>query len=194
MEILKSENSEIHVDEEEISENKILISKTLENFDIPVLHIESKVGPAITQYEVTLPDPIRISKIRSILDDISRELGNESLFNARVFAPIPGKNAIGVEIANKTRKIVRLKDILDTKEFQESYFSLPIAIGCTLANKPYIADLTKMPHLLIIGATGLGKSVLQNVVVTSLLYRRKPDEVKFVIIDPSRVEFSPYNK
>lgn len=194
LEILKSENSEIHVDEEEISENKILISKTLENFDIPVLHIESKVGPAVTQYEVTLPDPIRISKIRSILDDISRELGNERLFNARVFAPIPGKNAIGVEIANKTRKIVRLKDILGTKEFQESYFSLPIAIGCTLANKPYIADLTKMPHLLIIGATGLGKSVLQNVVVTSLLYRKKPDEVKFVIIDPSRVEFSPYNK
>lgn len=190
-ELLRAGNERISVDADEQMENKERIRKTLLDFGIPILHIEATVGPTVTLYEI-LPDKgVRIAKIRSLVDDIALSL---SAIGVRIIAPIPGKGTVGIEVANKDPQTVSMRTVIKSRKFQESKCRLPIALGSTISNDVYIADLAKMPHLLVAGATGQGKSVGLNAIIASLLYRRRPDELKFVMIDPKMVEFSLYAK
>ncbi|MDE6668414.1 MAG: DNA translocase FtsK, partial [Muribaculaceae bacterium] len=190
-ELLREGNERISVDADEQMENKERIRKTLLDFGIPILHIEATVGPTVTLYEI-LPDKgVRIAKIRSLVDDIALSL---SAIGVRIIAPIPGKGTVGIEVANKDPQTVSMRTVIKSRKFQESKCRLPIALGSTISNDVYIADLAKMPHLLVAGATGQGKSVGLNAIIASLLYRRRPDELKFVMIDPKMVEFSLYAK
>ncbi|MDE5875954.1 MAG: DNA translocase FtsK [Muribaculaceae bacterium] len=189
--LLRAGNERISVDADEQMENKERIRKTLLDFGIPILHIEATVGPTVTLYEI-LPDKgVRIAKIRSLVDDIALSL---SAIGVRIIAPIPGKGTVGIEVANKDPQTVSMRTVIKSRKFQESKCRLPIALGSTISNDVYIADLAKMPHLLVAGATGQGKSVGLNAIIASLLYRRRPDELKFVMIDPKMVEFSLYAK
>lgn len=190
-ELLRPGNERISVDADEQMENKERIRKTLLDFGIPILRIEATVGPTVTLYEI-LPDKgVRIAKIRSLVDDIALSL---SAIGVRIIAPIPGKGTVGIEVANKDPQTVSMRTVIKSRKFQESKCRLPIALGSTISNDVYIADLAKMPHLLVAGATGQGKSVGLNAIIASLLYRRRPDELKFVMIDPKMVEFSLYAK
>ena len=173
----------------EQTENKNRIITILHNFGVEISSIKATVGPTITLYEITPAQGVRISKIKNLEDDIALSL---SALGIRIIAPIPGKGTIGIEVPNKNPRVVSIESILNSKKFQESTFDLPIALGKTITNEVFMVDLAKMPHLLVAGATGQGKSVGLNVVITSLLYKKHPSELKFVLIDPKKVEFSIY--
>ena len=190
-EILREGVVKVSVDAEEQLENKEKIKKTLLDFGIPILSIEATVGPTVTLYEIVPDKGVRIAKIRNLVDDIALSLSAEGV---RIIAPIPGKGTVGIEVANKDPQTVSMRTIIKSKAYQETKYKLPIAMGSTISNDVYIADLAKMPHLLVAGATGQGKSVGLNAIIASLLYRKTPDELKFVMIDPKMVEFSLYAK
>lgn len=178
------------IDMEEQKANKERITTILHNFGVEISSIKATIGPTITLYEITPAQGVRISKIRNLEDDIALSL---SALGIRIIAPIPGKGTIGIEVPNKNPHIVSMESILNSKKFQDSTFDLPIALGKTITNEVYMVDLAKMPHLLVAGATGQGKSVGLNAIITSLLYKKHPAELKFVMIDPKKVEFSIYN-
>ncbi len=189
---LLSEGSDhISIDQEEQIENKERIRQTLLNFGIQITGIEATVGPTVTLYEIVPDSGVRIAKIRSLVDDIAMSLAAEGV---RIIAPIPGKGTVGIEVANKDPQIVSMRPVIASRAFQESHAELPIGLGATIDNRVYVADLAKMPHLLVAGATGQGKSVGLNAIIASLLYSKHPDELKFVLIDPKMVEFSIYSK
>lgn len=177
------------IDMEEQNANKDRIIKVLRSFGIEISSIKASVGPTITLYEITPAEGVRISKIRNLEDDIALSL---SALGIRIIAPIPGKGTIGIEVPNANPRIVPMQSILNSKKFQETTFDLPVALGKTITNEVFMVDLAKAPHMLVAGATGQGKSVGLNAIVTSLLYKKHPAELKFVIIDPKKVEFSVY--
>lgn len=179
-----------YVDMDEIKAHNEEIVKVLKSFGIEIREIKATVGPTITLYEITPAEGIRITKIRNLEDDIALRL---SALGVRIIAPIPGKGTIGIEVPNKKRHNVSMESILNSKKFQDTKFDLPIALGKTITNEVFMADLTKIPHLLVAGATGQGKSVGLNVIITSLLYKKHPNELKLVLIDPKKVEFSVYS-
>lgn len=178
------------VDREEQEENKERITKTLNDYGIQISHIDATVGPTVTLYEIIPAEGVRIAKIRRLEDDIAMSL---SALGIRIIAPIPGKGTIGIEVPNKEPQVVSMRSILESRAYQECKYKLPMALGATISNDVYIADLAKMPHLLVAGATGMGKSVGLNAIIASLLYRKHPAELKFVLIDPKMVEFSLYS-
>ena len=178
------------VDMVEQNANKDRIIKVLHDFGVEIVGIKATIGPTITLYEITPAPGVRISKIRNLEDDIALSL---SALGIRIIAPIPGKGTIGVEVPNKTPHIVSMESIINSRKFQESTYELPIAIGKTITNEVFMVDLAKMPHLLVAGATGQGKSVGLNAIITSLLYKKHPSELKFVMVDPKKVEFSVYS-
>ena len=182
---------DITYNEKELKRNKDKIVKTLLDFKIKISKIDVVVGPSVTLYEIIPEAGIRISKIKNLEDDIAMSL---SALGIRIIAPIPGKGTIGIEVPNKIRKIVPMRSVLQSKRFQEAEMELPIAIGKNISNQTYVFDLTKMPHLLVAGATGQGKSVGINAIITSLLYKKHPAELKFVLVDPKKVELTLYNK
>lgn len=177
------------IDNEEQAANKERIITTLRNFDIEITHIDATVGPTITLYEITPAPGVRIAKIRNLEDDICMTLAATGI---RIIAPIPGKGTIGIEVPNRKPQTVSIYEMLCSKKFAESTYELPVAIGKTITNEVYMFDLAKMPHLLVAGATGQGKSVGLNVILTSLLYKKHPAELKIVLVDPKMVEFSIY--
>lgn len=178
-----------YIDMKEQTANKNRIVEVLNNFGVQIKTISATVGPTITLYEITPAEGVRISKIRNLEDDIALSL---AALGIRIIAPIPGKGTIGIEVPNAKQNIVSMESILNSKKFQETKMELPIAIGKTITNEVYMVDLAKLPHLLVAGATGQGKSVGLNAIITSLLYKKHPNELKFVLIDPKKVEFSIY--
>jgi len=189
--LLKEYNSSISIDPNELEQNKNKIVETLKNYKIGIVKIKYTVGPTITLYEIIPEAGIRISKIKNLEDDIALSL---SALGIRIIAPIPGKGTIGIEVPNKKATIVSMHSVISSKRFQESTMELPIALGKTISNETFVVDLVKMPHLLMAGATGQGKSVGLNAILASLLYRKHPAEVKFVLVDPKKVELTLYNK
>ena len=178
-----------YIDMKEQTANKNRIVEVLNNFGVQIKTITATVGPTITLYEITPAEGVKISKIRNLEDDIALSL---AALGIRIIAPIPGKGTVGIEVPNAQKNIVSMESILNSKRFQETTMDLPIAIGKTITNEVFMADLTKLPHLLVAGATGQGKSVGLNAIITSLLYKKHPNELKFVLIDPKKVEFSMY--
>ena len=189
--LLKQYNESISIDPEELEANKNRIVETLSNYKIGISEIKATVGPTITLYEIVPEAGIRISKIKNLEDDIALSL---SALGIRIIAPIPGKGTIGIEVPNKKSTIVSMHSAISSKKFQESRMELPIALGKTISNETFVVDLAKMPHLLMAGATGQGKSVGLNAVLTSLLYKKHPAEVKFILVDPKKVELTLFNK
>ena len=181
----------IQIDQDELETNKNKIVETLKNYNIGIKQIKATIGPTVTLYEIIPDAGVRISKIKNLEDDIALSL---SALGIRIIAPIPGKGTIGIEVPNKKKFIVSMKSLLSSKKYIESKMELPIAIGKTISNETFIVDLTKMPHLLMAGATGQGKSVGINAIITSILYKKHPAEVKFVLVDPKKIELSIYNK
>ena len=181
----------IKIDQEELESNKNRIVDTLKNYNIGIKQIKATIGPTVTLYEIIPDAGIRISKIKNLEDDIALSL---SALGIRIIAPIPGKGTIGIEVPNKKKSIVSMKSLLSSKKFTESDMELPITLGKTISNETFIVDLTKMPHLLMAGATGQGKSVGINAILTSILYKKHPAEVKFVLVDPKKIELSIFNK
>lgn len=181
----------ITINQEELEENKNRIVETLRNYKIEIAQIKATVGPSVTLYEIVPEAGIRISKIKSLEDDIALSL---SALGIRIIAPIPGKGTIGIEVPNKNPTMVPMKSVISSAKFQEAEMELPIALGKTISNETFVVDLAKMPHLLMAGATGQGKSVGLNAVLTSLLYKKHPAEVKFVLVDPKKVELTLFNK
>lgn len=184
------DNAEPTIDMDEQNANKDKIVSTLRSFGIEISSIKATVGPTVTLYEITPEQGVRISKIRGLEDDIALSL---SALGIRIIAPIPGKGTIGIEVPNSNPKIVSGQSIIGSKKFQESTYELPIALGKTITNEVFMVDLAKMPHVLVAGATGQGKSVGLNAIITSLLYKKHPAELKFVLVDPKKVEFSIYS-
>lgn len=180
----------VYVDENEQLANKKRIVDVLATFNVQIKSIRATVGPTITLYEITPAEGVRISRIRGLEDDIALSL---SALGIRIIAPIPGKGAIGIEVPNAKPNIVSMESILNSRKFQGAKMELPVALGKTITNEVYMVDLAKIPHLLVAGATGQGKSVGLNAIITSLLYKKHPNEIKFVLIDPKKVEFSVYN-
>lgn len=178
-----------YIDMKEQTANKNRIVEVLNSFGVQIRTITATVGPTITLYEITPAEGVKISKIRNLEDDIALSL---AALGIRIIAPIPGKGTIGIEVPNAKQNIVSMESILNSKRFQETTMDLPIAIGKTITNEVFMADLTKIPHLLVAGATGQGKSVGLNAIITSLLYKKHPNELKLVLIDPKKVEFSTY--
>lgn len=174
----------------ELNENAYKIQTTLKNFGIPIKDIYVTMGPTVTLYEIIPEDGIRISKIKNLEDDIALQL---AALGIRIIAPIPGKGTVGIEVPNKNAKIVSMREIITSDKFQNNKFDLPIGLGKTISNEPLVVDLAKMPHLLMAGATGQGKSVGLNAIITSLLYKKHPSELKFVLVDPKKVEFTLYS-
>ena len=189
--LLKQYNETISIDPEELEANKNKIVETLKNYKIGIAEIKATVGPTITLYEIVPEAGIRISKIKNLEDDIALSL---SALGIRIIAPIPGKGTIGIEVPNKKSTIVSMHSVISSKKFQETDMELPIALGKTISNETFVVDLAKMPHLLMAGATGQGKSVGLNAVLTSLLYKKHPAEVKFILVDPKKVELTLFNK
>ncbi|WP_372642994.1 DNA translocase FtsK 4TM domain-containing protein [Ancylomarina sp.] len=181
-------NSE--VSKEELESNKIKIVDTLRNYKIEITQIKATIGPTVTLYEIVPAPGVRISKIKNLEDDIALSL---AALGIRIIAPIPGRGTIGIEVPNRTPEIVSMKSIIASKKFQESKYALPVALGKTISNETYTLDLAKMPHLLVAGATGQGKSVGLNAIITSLLYKKHPSQLKFVLIDPKKVELNIYS-
>ena len=179
------------INQEELIQNKDRIVKTLKNYGIDIQEIKATVGPTVTLYEIVPAPGIRIARIKNLEDDIALSL---AALGIRIIAPIPGKGTIGIEVPNQHPEIVSLKNIFASEKFQSTQFELPIALGRTISNEVYIADLAKMPHLLMAGATGQGKSVGINAILLSLLYKKHPAELKFVLVDPKKVELTLYNK
>ena len=178
-----------YVDKEELEANKNRIIKVLDDFGVQIRSIRATVGPSITLYEITPAQGIRISKIKNLEDDIALSL---AAIGIRIIAPMPGKGTIGIEVPNAKPSIVSMYSILNSKKFQDSTMELPIALGKTITNDVFMVDLAKIPHLLVAGATGQGKSVGLNAIITSLLYKKHPNELKIVLVDPKKVEFSIY--
>ena len=181
----------ITINQEELEENKNRIVETLRNYKIEIAQIKATVGPSVTLYEIVPEAGIRISKIKSLEDDIALSL---SALGIRIIAPIPGKGTIGIEVPNKNPTMVSMKSVIGSAKFQEAEMELPVALGKTISNETFVVDLAKMPHLLMAGATGQGKSVGLNAVITSLLYKKHPAEIKFVLVDPKKVELTLFNK
>ncbi|HQZ26156.1 MAG TPA: DNA translocase FtsK 4TM domain-containing protein, partial [Flavobacterium sp.] len=181
----------ITINQEELEENKNKIVETLRNYKIEIAQIKATVGPSVTLYEIVPEAGIRISKIKSLEDDIALSL---SALGIRIIAPIPGKGTIGIEVPNKNPTMVSMKSVIGSAKFQEAEMELPLALGKTISNETFVVDLAKMPHLLMAGATGQGKSVGLNAVITSLLYKKHPAEIKFVLVDPKKVELTLFNK
>jgi len=185
------DESSAGVHKEELEANKDRIVATLNNYDISIDKIKATIGPAVTLYEI-IPSPgVRISKIKSLEDDIALSL---SALGIRIIAPLPGKGTIGIEVPNQNAEIVSIKSVMASERFQNTKYALPFALGKTISNESYIADLTKMPHILMAGATGQGKSVGLNAIITSLLYKKHPAQLKFVLVDPKKVELSLFSK
>jgi len=178
------------VSKEELESNKNKIVETLRHYKIEIVQIKATIGPTVTLYEIVPAPGVRISKIKNLEDDIALSL---SALGIRIIAPIPGKGTIGIEVPNRTPEIVSMKSIIASKKFQETKYALPVAMGRTISNETYTLDLAKMPHLLVAGATGQGKSVGLNAIITSLLYKKHPSQLKFVLIDPKKVELSIYS-
>ncbi|WP_452224621.1 DNA translocase FtsK 4TM domain-containing protein [Lacinutrix chionoecetis] len=192
LDLLKKYDIEgIKIDQEELEDNKNKIVETLNNYKIGIQTIKATIGPTVTLYEIVPDAGIRISKIKNLEDDIALSL---SALGIRIIAPIPGKGTIGIEVPNKNATIVSMRSVIASQKFQKSEMHLPIAIGKTISNETMVIDLAKMPHLLMAGATGQGKSVGLNAVLTSLLYKKHPAEVKFVLVDPKKVELTLFNK
>ncbi|MEM0518659.1 FtsK/SpoIIIE family DNA translocase [Aequorivita flava] len=181
----------ITIDQEELEENKNRIVETLNNYKIGIANIKATVGPTVTLYEIVPDAGIRISKIKNLEDDIALSL---SALGIRIIAPIPGRGTIGIEVPNKNAKIVSMRSVIASAKFQNAEMELPIAFGKTISNETFVVDLAKMPHMLMAGATGQGKSVGLNAVLTSLLYKKHPAEVKFILVDPKKVELTLFNK
>ncbi len=179
------------IDMEEIKANNARIIDVLNSFGVNISKINATVGPTVTLYEITPAEGVRISKIRGLEADIALSL---SALGIRIIAPIPGKGTIGIEVPNKSPQIVSMESVLNTKRFQTTKMALPMSLGKTITNEVFMVDLAKIPHLLVAGATGQGKSVGLNAIITSLLYKKHPNELKFVLVDPKKVEFSIYNK
>lgn len=178
------------VDQEELEANKERILETLRNYKIEISKIKATVGPTVTLYEIVPEAGVRISKIKSLEDDIALSL---SALGIRIIAPIPGKGTIGIEVPNRNPQMVSMRSVLASEKFQKSDMDLPLALGKTISNEVFIVDLAKMPHLLMAGATGQGKSVGLNAIISSILYKKHPAEVKFVLVDPKKVELTLYN-
>ncbi|MEE9349977.1 MAG: DNA translocase FtsK 4TM domain-containing protein [Flavobacteriaceae bacterium] len=192
LDLLKDYGDEvITINQEELEVNKNRIVQTLSDYKIGIRSITAMVGPTITLYEIIPEAGVRISKIKNLEDDIALSL---SALGIRIIAPMPGKGTIGIEVPNKKANIVSMRSAIASKVFQSSTMELPIAFGKTISNETFVADLAKMPHLLMAGATGQGKSVGLNAVLTSLLYKKHPAEIKFVLIDPKKVELTLFNK
>lgn len=189
--LLKKYDNKLAIDMDEVKENNARIVEVLGSFNVKISKINATVGPTVTLYEITPAEGVRISKIRTLEDDIALSL---SALGIRIIAPIPGKGTIGIEVPNKKPQIVSMESVLNTKKFQDTKMALPMALGRTITNEVFMADLAKMPHLLVAGATGQGKSVGLNAIISSLLYKKHPNELKFVLIDPKKVEFSNYDK
>ncbi|MDC3395270.1 DNA translocase FtsK [Flavobacteriales bacterium] len=183
--------SKIEIDKDELENNKNRIVETLGHYKIGITSISATVGPTITLYEIVPEAGIRISKIKNLEDDIALSLAAEGI---RIIAPIPGKGTVGIEVPNKTKNTVSMLEVLKSEKFQNSKMDLPIAFGKTISNETYVVDLAKMPHLLMAGATGQGKSVGLNAILASLLYKKHPSQVKFVLVDPKKVELTLFNK
>ncbi len=189
--ILREHRSASAFDNTEVFENKENIIKTLGDHKISIRHISATVGPTVTLYEIVPERGVRLARIKSLENDIALNL---SALGIRIIAPIPGRGTVGIEVPNKKPEVVSMKSLITSKAFQETKFDIALALGRTITNDPYIIDLTKMPHLLVAGATGQGKSVGINAIITSILYKKHPAEVKFVLIDPKRVELPLYAK
>ena len=193
IDLLKDHNNGgvITINEEELEENKEKILETLKNYKIGIDQIKATIGPTVTLYEIVPEAGVRISKIKNLEDDIALSL---SALGIRIIAPIPGKGTIGIEVPNKNSTIVSMRSVVSSKNYQEAEMELPLVLGKTISNETYVVDLVKMPHLLMAGATGQGKSVGLNAVLTSLIYKKHPSEVKFVLVDPKKVELTLFNK
>lgn len=181
----------ITINQEELEENKTKIVDTLRNYKIGIAQIKATIGPTVTLYEIVPDAGIRISKIKNLEDDIALSL---AALGIRIIAPIPGKGTIGIEVPNKNPSVVPMRSVIASRKFQNAEMELPIVLGKTISNETFVVDLAKMPHLLMAGATGQGKSVGINAILTSLLYKKHPVEVKFVMVDPKKVELTLYNK
>jgi S-DNA-T family DNA segregation ATPase FtsK/SpoIIIE len=184
-------SNQISVDRQELEANKDKIINTLNNYSIQIEKIKATIGPTVTLYEIVPAPGVRISKIKNLEDDIALSL---SALGIRIIAPMPGKGTIGIEVPNNKPEIVSLKTILSSEKFKDTKFELPFGLGKTIANESYVADLTKMPHLLMAGATGQGKSVGLNAIIASLLYKKHPATLKFVMVDPKKVELTLFSK
>ena len=194
IELLKDysvQNGGITIDQGELEENKNRIVETLKNYKIEIAQIKATVGPTVTLYEIVPEAGIRISKIKNLEDDIALSL---AALGIRIIAPIPGKGTIGIEVPNKKSTIVSMRSAIASSKFQGAEMELPLSLGKTISNETFVVDLAKMPHLLMAGATGQGKSVGLNAILTSLLYKKHPAEVKFVLVDPKKVELTLFNK
>lgn len=189
--LIERKVKENNVDLAEQEENKERITKTLNDYGIGISHIEATVGPTVTLYEIIPAEGVRIAKIKRLEDDIALSL---AALGIRIIAPIPGRGTIGIEVPNKEPQTVSMRSIITSRDYQECNMELPMAMGSTISGDVFIADLTKMPHLLVAGATGMGKSVGLNAIIASLLYKKHPAELKFVLIDPKMVEFSLYSR
>ena len=187
----ESDKKKIQVSKEELISNQEKIKETLRNFKIEIASMKATIGPTVTLYEIIPQAGIKISKIKNLEDDIALSL---SALGIRIIAPIPGKGTIGIEVPNKNREVVSLRSVMKTEKFIKSNYELPLILGKTISNEVLLADLTKMPHILVAGATGQGKSVGLNVMLASLLYKKHPSILKFVLIDPKKVELSLFNK
>ncbi|BFP43413.1 DNA translocase FtsK [Flavobacteriaceae bacterium GF1] len=181
----------ITINQEELEENKNRIVSTLKNYKIGIAQIKATIGPTVTLYEIVPEAGIRISRIKNLEDDIALSL---AALGIRIIAPIPGKGTIGIEVPNKNATVVSMRSVIASSKFQKAEMQLPVAFGKTISNETFVVDLAKMPHLLMAGATGQGKSVGLNAVITSLLYKKHPAEIKFVLVDPKKVELTLYNK
>ncbi len=189
--LLEERESGPVIDMEEQQANKERIEKTLLDYKIPISRIEATVGPTVTLYEIVPAEGVRISQIKRLEDDIALSL---AALGIRIIAPIPGKGTVGIEVPNREPRTVSIRSVISSKKYQECKMALPMAMGATISNDIFIADLAKMPHLLVAGATGMGKSVGLNTIIASLLYKKHPTELKFVLVDPKMVEFSLYSK
>ncbi len=185
------DTSQVQVTKEELEANKDKIIETLVNFKIGISSIKATIGPTVTLYEIVPEAGIKISKIKNLEDDIALSL---AALGIRIIAPIPGKGTIGIEVPNKNSEMVGIRSVLSTEKFMKSDKELPVALGKTISNEVHVIDLAKMPHLLMAGATGQGKSVGLNVLLTSLLYKKHPSQLKFVLVDPKKVELTLFNK
>ncbi|WP_422079964.1 DNA translocase FtsK 4TM domain-containing protein [Ulvibacterium sp.] len=181
----------ITINQKELEENKNRIVETLKNYKIGIAQIKATIGPTVTLYEIVPEAGVRISRIKNLEDDIALSL---AALGIRIIAPIPGKGTIGIEVPNKNATVVSMRSVIASSKFQKAEMQLPIAFGKTISNETFVVDLAKMPHLLMAGATGQGKSVGLNAVITSLLYKKHPAEVKFILVDPKKVELTLYNK
>jgi len=184
-------DQQVQIDREELEANKDQIIETLLNYKIEITKIRATIGPTVTLYEIVPAPGVRISKIKNLEDDIALSL---AALGIRIIAPIPGKGTIGIEVPNKKKQIVSMREVLMSDKFQRAKMDLPIALGKTISNEVFVADLSKMPHLLVAGATGQGKSVGVNAIIASLLYKKHPSQVKLVLIDPKKVELFPYSR